>query len=57
LPPDVFDIHEGQLTVDTELFFSEEDVKNLFDWNKKYFVRICEFASGGYQDSEQYQSN
>jgi hypothetical protein len=34
LPDKVHDINKGHLTCDIELFFTETDVRNLFNWDK-----------------------
>ncbi len=58
LPEDTVDINDGHLSRDIELFFSQEDVVNLFDWRKKNFVRICEFTSGSWlKDGDEEKDN
>ena len=49
LPQGVFCIG-GRYTVDVELLFSEDDMRHLFDWEKKNFARICEFAAAIYSE-------
>jgi hypothetical protein len=42
----VIDINNGHLTTDIDLYFTREDVANLFDWDKQNYTRICEFSAG-----------
>ncbi len=46
---------DGRLTVDLELTFTEEDVRELYNWNAgAQFLAICELASGSFPDCPQY---
>ncbi len=46
---------KGHLTVDIELFFTEQDVRNLFDWHEQFFVRICQFITKGLDFEQDYK--
>jgi hypothetical protein len=42
----------GKLTVDLLILFKEEDVRSLFDWQTKTFIKYCELIAGEYSNAE-----
>lgn len=40
----------GDYTYDMDLYFSIEDMRMLYDWKVKEFLKICELTSGGMAD-------
>lgn len=47
VPKDVIDI-KGVLTKDLSLYYSVDDVRSLFNWNKPLYYNICRFMSQQY---------
>ena len=55
LPDGVYNINGGHLTADIELFFSEDEMRQLFDCPRKVYHRICQFAAGTLTPSDKTQ--